>query len=233
MEMMTLTKEQRELKAMAPATAQAAGARVRELTPAQRRAVMFAQQQVLRARAAKKAKDERQAALTRMWQEEDSDRVRTHAVPHAQEQPDEAKEVSLREAIGHVLRDLRTRDHKTLREVSEKAGVSLGYLSEVERGQKEASSELLSSIAQSLGLSTARCFAWWLTISILWLPDSNVRLTPGDCSPGVFRACTWIQVCVHWGTCRNVNFGSYLKRCLVVAMVERWRMTRCLIVLAA
>lgn len=48
MEMMTLTKEQRELKAMAPATAQAAGARVRELTPAQRRAVMFAQQQVLR-----------------------------------------------------------------------------------------------------------------------------------------------------------------------------------------
>ena len=77
MEMMTLTKEQRELKAMAPATAQAAGARVRELTPAQRRAVMFAQQQVLRASAAKKAKDERQAALTRMWQEEDSDRVRT------------------------------------------------------------------------------------------------------------------------------------------------------------
>ncbi|RHI81373.1 helix-turn-helix domain-containing protein [Bifidobacterium pseudocatenulatum] len=156
MEMMTLAKEQRELKAMAPATAQAAGARVRELTPAQRRAVMFAQQQVLRARAAKKAKDERQAALTRMWQEEDSDRVRTHAVPHAQEQPDEIKEVSLREAIGHVLRDLRTRDHKTLREVSEKAGVSLGYLSEVERGQKEASSELLSSIAQSLGLSTAQ-----------------------------------------------------------------------------
>ena len=148
MEMMTLTKEQRELKAMAPATAQATGARVRELTPAQRRAVMFAQQQVLRARAAKKAKDERQAALTRMWQEEDSER--------APEQSDEAKEVSLREAIGHVLRDLRTRDHKTLREVSEKAGVSLGYLSEVERGQKEASSELLSSIAQSLGLSTAQ-----------------------------------------------------------------------------
>ena len=156
METMTLTEEQRELKAMAPATAQAAGARVRELTPAQRRAVMFAQQQVLRARAAKKAKNERQAALTRMWQEEDSERVRTHAVQHAPEQSDEAKEVSLREAIGHVLRDLRTRDHRTLREVSEKAGVSLGYLSEVERGQKEASSELLSSIAQSLGLSTAQ-----------------------------------------------------------------------------
>ena len=96
------------------------------------------------------------ASCARCEKGQDSDRVRTHAVPHAQEQPDEAKEVSLREAIGHVLRDLRTRDHKTLREVSEKAGVSLGYLSEVERGQKEASSELLSSIAQSLGLSTAQ-----------------------------------------------------------------------------
>jgi hypothetical protein len=46
-------------------------ARVRDLTPAQRRAVVFAQQQVLRARAAKKAKDERQAALARMWMKEE------------------------------------------------------------------------------------------------------------------------------------------------------------------
>mgnify|MGYP006961870104 FL=1 len=54
MDTMTLTKEQMELKAMVP-TVQSGNARVRELTPAQRRAVMFAQQQVLRARAAKKA----------------------------------------------------------------------------------------------------------------------------------------------------------------------------------
>ena len=94
--------------------------------------------------------------MTRMWQEEDADKVRMHAAPHVAEIVAETKEVSLREAIGHVLRDLRTRDHKTLREVSEKAGVSLGYLSEVERGQKEASSELLTSIAQSLGLSSAQ-----------------------------------------------------------------------------
>lgn len=104
MEMMTLTKEQRELKAMAPATAQAAGARVRGAYAgsAARCDVRAAAGASVRA-LQKKAKDERQAALTRMWQEEDSDRVRTHAVPHAQEQPDEAKEVSLREAIGHVL----------------------------------------------------------------------------------------------------------------------------------
>ena len=154
MDTMTLTKEQMELKAMVP-TVQSGNARVRELTPAQRRAVMFAQQQVLRARAAKKAKDERQAALTRIWQE-DAERVSARSMSAATETTDEPREVSLREAIGHVLRDLRTHDHKTLREVSEKAGVSLGYLSEVERGQKEASSELLSSIAQSLGVSTAQ-----------------------------------------------------------------------------
>ena len=154
MDTMTLTKEQMELKAMVPAV-QSGNARVRELTPAQRRAVMFAQQQVLRARAAKKAKDERQAALTRIWREEDVERVSARSMSAATETT-EPREVSLREAIGHVLRDLRTHDHKTLREVSEKAGVSLGYLSEVERGQKEASSELLSSIAQSLGVSTAQ-----------------------------------------------------------------------------
>ncbi|MEJ5921971.1 helix-turn-helix transcriptional regulator [Bifidobacterium thermophilum] len=158
METMTRTNEMMETKTEGDAgsarTAQSA--RMRDLTPAQRRAVMFAQQQVLRARAAKKAKDERQSALNRMWQEEDADHARARATVRRHEESDQTKDVSLREAIGHVLRDLRTRDHKTLREVSEKAGVSLGYLSEVERGQKEASSELLSSIAASLGLSTAQ-----------------------------------------------------------------------------
>ena len=62
----------------------------------------------------------------------------------------------LRSELGDVLRGIRQRQGRTLREVSSEAQVSLGYLSEVERGQKEASSELLSSIAQSLGLSTAQ-----------------------------------------------------------------------------
>lgn len=154
MDTTTLAKEQMEVKPMVPVARQGS-ARMRELTPAQRRAVMFAQQQVLRARAAKKAKDERQAALSRMWQEEDAERAQSRAAASVQ-QSVEVKEVSLREAIGQVLRDLRTRDRRTLREVSEKAGVSLGYLSEVERGQKEASSELLTSISQALGLSTAQ-----------------------------------------------------------------------------
>jgi transcriptional regulator with XRE-family HTH domain len=52
--------------------------------------------------------------------------------------------VVLRREIGDVLRDARQAQRRTLREVSSAARVSLGYLSEVERGQKEASSELLA-----------------------------------------------------------------------------------------
>jgi transcriptional regulator with XRE-family HTH domain len=58
--------------------------------------------------------------------------------------------VLLRREIGDVLRDARNRQGRTLREVSKAARVSLGYLSEVERGQKEASSELLGSICGAL-----------------------------------------------------------------------------------
>ncbi|CAM3835892.1 helix-turn-helix domain-containing protein [Isoptericola cucumis] len=58
--------------------------------------------------------------------------------------------VVLRREIGDVLRDTRQRQGRTLREVSSAARVSLGYLSEVERGQKEASSELLASICEAL-----------------------------------------------------------------------------------
>ena len=56
----------------------------------------------------------------------------------------------LREVIGDVLRRARTRQGRTLREVSDSARVSLGYLSEVERGRKEASSELLTAICGAL-----------------------------------------------------------------------------------
>ena len=58
----------------------------------------------------------------------------------------------LRTLIGEALRTTRLRQHRTLREVSGAARVSLGYLSEVERGQKEASSELLASICRALGV---------------------------------------------------------------------------------
>lgn len=60
--------------------------------------------------------------------------------------------VLLREAIGDRLRHARTNQRRTLREVSRSARVSLGYLSEVERGRKEASSELLAAICDALDL---------------------------------------------------------------------------------
>lgn len=58
----------------------------------------------------------------------------------------------LRTLLGEALRTTRLSQERTLREVSSAARVSLGYLSEVERGQKEASSELLASICRALGV---------------------------------------------------------------------------------
>lgn len=58
----------------------------------------------------------------------------------------------LRTLLGDALRTTRLHQERTLREVSSAARVSLGYLSEVERGQKEASSELLAAICRALGV---------------------------------------------------------------------------------
>jgi len=66
--------------------------------------------------------------------------------------------VLLRHLLGDVLRRLRLRQGRTLREVSASARVSLGYLSEVERGQKEASSELLAAICGALGTPLSQVF---------------------------------------------------------------------------
>ena len=75
------------------------------------------------------------------------DQTSTQEAEAAQSRP-----VVLRQEIGEVLRSVRQRQGRTLREVSSSASVSLGYLSEVERGEKEASSELLGSICGALGM---------------------------------------------------------------------------------
>lgn len=67
--------------------------------------------------------------------------------------------VLLRQLLGDVLRRLRLRQGRTLREVSASARVSLGYLSEVERGQKEASSELLAAICGALNTPLSQVFS--------------------------------------------------------------------------
>ena len=58
--------------------------------------------------------------------------------------------ILVRQEIGEVLRDFRLQKGRTLRQVAGRASVALGYLSEVERGQKEASSEILASVAEAL-----------------------------------------------------------------------------------
>lgn len=63
--------------------------------------------------------------------------------------------MKLRYALGEVLRETRTDKFMTLRKLSEKSSVALGYISEVERGSKEASSEILECLAEGLNVDVA------------------------------------------------------------------------------
>jgi len=75
----------------------------------------------------------------------------------------------LRTYVGSTLRAARTEQGRTLREVAKSARVSLGYLSEVERGHKEASSELLNAICSALNISLAE---------VLFSVASDLSATP-------------------------------------------------------
>ena len=66
--------------------------------------------------------------------------------------------MKLREAVGDALQRRRQAQGRTLREVADAAGVSLTYLSEVERGRKEASSEVLEAVCAALHLGLADLF---------------------------------------------------------------------------
>lgn len=66
---------------------------------------------------------------------------------------EEREDPLMRDLIGDLLRRTRNEQGRTLREVAEDAQVSLPYLSEIERGRKEASSEVLAAVYRSLGLS--------------------------------------------------------------------------------
>ena len=70
-----------------------------------------------------------------------------------------ATRILFRLVLGAVLRARRQESGRTLREVSRAAQVSLGYLSEIERGQKEASSELISAVCGALNLKQSQIFS--------------------------------------------------------------------------
>lgn len=92
--------------------------------------------------------------------------------------------IVLRRHLGDELRRQRLRQGRTLREVSSLAKVSLGYLSEVERGQKEASSELLASICGALDVPLSQFIRLVSDdISLAELASAPTRRGPRDGSP--------------------------------------------------
>ncbi|KIQ64821.1 DNA-binding protein [Kitasatospora griseola] len=72
--------------------------------------------------------------------------------PQNAPQPPAPKEPLWRDVVGGVLRRERLAQERTLKDVSEAARISMPYLSELERGRKEASSEVLAAAAHALGL---------------------------------------------------------------------------------
>lgn len=60
--------------------------------------------------------------------------------------------MKLRTALGEILREERQAQHKTLRSIAATGAIAMGYLSEIERGHKEVSSEVLEYVALALGL---------------------------------------------------------------------------------
>jgi transcriptional regulator with XRE-family HTH domain len=92
--------------------------------------------------------------------------------------------VLLRHLLGDVLRRLRQRQGRTLREVSAAARVSLGYLSEVERGQKEASSELLAAICSALNTPLSHVLGEVSdSFALAELQNEPAVLTPAGAAP--------------------------------------------------
>ncbi|MFI5718239.1 helix-turn-helix domain-containing protein [Nocardia sp. NPDC051750] len=82
---------------------------------------------------------------------------RLHAIPGGRTEPPrrqpEQPEPLWREVLGGRLRTLRREQRETLAETAERAGISPQYLSEVERGRKEPSSEMIAALAGALGTS--------------------------------------------------------------------------------
>lgn len=70
-----------------------------------------------------------------------------------------AKEPLWRDVVGDVLRRERLAQRRTLKDVADAARISMPYLSELERGRKEASSEVLAAAARALGLGLADLLA--------------------------------------------------------------------------
>jgi transcriptional regulator with XRE-family HTH domain len=110
--------------------------------------------------------------------------------------------VLLRRVIGDALRARRQGQHRTLREVSTAANVSLGYLSEIERGQKEASSELLAAICEALGARLSELLGE-VSDTLALAEEMQAVLTPVEPAPAPVRQVKTdgdVSVSVHQET---------------------------------
>jgi transcriptional regulator with XRE-family HTH domain len=125
--------------------------------------------------------------------------------------------VLLRQLLGDVLRRLRLRQGRTLREVSASARVSLGYLSEVERGQKEASSELLAAICGALGTPLSQVFrevsdsfalAELQTESGLGMPREPALRVPAEAGRGLPPTPDFVSITIDPGSEAGLDFAD-------------------------
>lgn len=85
--------------------------------------------------------------------------------------------MNFRQALGEVIREQRLAKGLTLRSLSDNGYISLGYLSEVERGQKDASAEIVENIANGLGVRSYELIldAGYLMADV-YVPDSPESL---------------------------------------------------------
>ena len=118
------------------------------LTPSQATAVKLYRKQLDLAQQLRKQYEERKSLASR----ESMRPMQKRLMRNASENGLNENSILFREVLGEVIRSLRTERKETLHDMAEKTGVSLGYLSEVERGKKEASSEVMESISMALGL---------------------------------------------------------------------------------
>lgn len=107
---------------------------------------------------------------------------------------DDVEPARLRDVIGDVLRDERLRQQRTLADVAGQAAVSLPYLSEVERGRKEVSSDLLDAIGAALDLPLVEILersAERLRTDVRMVTPTVDRMVDASVRSGAFRGqCT-------------------------------------------
>jgi len=87
-----------------------------------------------------------------------------------------------RVALGYAIRSIRTQRGFTLRDIAQRAPMALGYLSEVERGHKDISSELLETVAKGLGVTVP--YIAYVTYEVLsdWEQQEKQGVTINACA---------------------------------------------------